>query len=174
MRAPVDPERLRAFLAAFSRAAREPGRLYLVGGASAVMAGWRNSTIDIDIAISPSLDPVLSVIPEIKEQLSINVELASPADFIPPLPGWEERSRFIQQDGPVSVLHYDFYAQALAKLERGHRQDLEDVRVMRRERLIEPGTLLTLFARIEPSLHRYPAVDPASFRRAVQAFCKPE
>jgi len=37
--------------------------------------------------------------------------------------------------------------------------------------LIETGRLLELFAQIEPQLIRYPAIDPASFRAAVTAFC---
>ena len=42
----------------------------------------------------------------------MNVELASPSDFILPLPGWEERSVFIERFGKVSFFHYDFYVLA--------------------------------------------------------------
>ena len=56
----------------------------------------------------------------------MNVELASPDDFIPEVPGWQERSRFIQQEGKLTFFHYDFYAQALAKIERRHTIDEED------------------------------------------------
>lgn len=174
MRAPVDRPRLLAFLAEIGRAARQPGRLYLVGGASAVLEGWRVSTIDVDIAMSPSLEPVLRDVPALKERLSINVELVSPSDFIPALPGWEDRSPFIQRDGIVDVFHYDFYAQALAKLERGHSQDLDDVLAMRRQQRIEPERLRALFEQIRPDLYRYPAVDPATFTNAVERFCESE
>jgi hypothetical protein len=34
---------------------------------------------------------------------------------------------------------------------------------------IEPKKLLEYFERIEPDLYRYPAIDPKSFRRKVQA-----
>ena len=64
----------------------------------------------------------------LKDRLDVNIELASPDDFIPALPGWQERSTFIAQVGKVTFLHYDFYAQALAKIERGHDFDLSDVR----------------------------------------------
>ncbi len=33
--------------------------------------------------------------------------------------------------------------------------------------LIEPSRLLELFTAIEDSIYKYPALDPASFRRAV-------
>lgn len=143
------------------------GRVYLTGGASAVLLEWRDTTVDIDIKILPEDDRVLRVIPELKEKLGINVELASPADFIPPLPGWEERSPFIQREGELSFHHYDFYAQCLAKIERGHRKDRADVQRMIESGLVVPARLRALFEAIEPELYRYPAIDPASFRNAV-------
>ena len=54
-----------------------------------------------------------------KGRLNINVEFASPDDFIPELPGWQERSRFIVREHSLDYFHYDFYAQCLAKIERG-------------------------------------------------------
>lgn len=172
MRRPVDQPRLREFLRALGRVARDPGRLYLTGGASAVLRGWRSSTIDIDIALAPSLEGLLREIPSLKERLGINVELAAPSDFIPEVPGWEERSPFVVREGVVDVFHYDFYAQALSKLERSHAKDLDDVAAMRRDGLIDSERLLELLARIESELYRYPAVDPPTFRRAVEQFAR--
>jgi hypothetical protein len=63
-----------------------------------------------------------------------------------------------------------FYSQALAKLERSHRIDLEDVRAMLERRLIEPEPLRELFAEIEPELYRYPAVDARAFKAALERF----
>jgi hypothetical protein len=100
------------------------------------------------------------------------VELASPSDFIPEIPGWQERSRFIEKEGNLSFFHYDFYSQALAKIERGHAQDLEDVGEMIRRSFVEPRRALALFETIEPYLYRYPALDPPSFRRAVEKSLK--
>jgi hypothetical protein len=34
--------------------------------------------------------------------------------------------------------------------------------------LVDPKQLLALFERIEPELYRFPAIDPPSFRRAVE------
>ncbi len=83
------------------RRAREAGRAYLVGGACAVLFDWRATTIDIDLELEPSLEPLLRDLPEIKEALQVNVELASPAHFIPALPGWRERSPFIVREGLI-------------------------------------------------------------------------
>jgi hypothetical protein len=93
MLAPVDAVRLRALMRAVARAARGPLQVYLVGGATAVAEGWRDATIDIDVAFGPDHDAVLRAIPAIKEALDINVELASPVDFIPVKAGWQACTR---------------------------------------------------------------------------------
>jgi hypothetical protein len=154
---------------ALGRAARGPAQVYLVGGATAVAEGWRTSTIDVDLAMDPAADALLRAIPSIKEALDINVELASPADFIPVPPGWQDRSPFVAQEGQVTFRHFDLYAQALAKIERGHETDRVDVAELLARGLIHPRPLREYFAAIEPALYRFPAIDPASFRRAVDA-----
>ena len=172
MREPLTAESLEAFIRALGNRAKTPARIYLVGGASAVLMGWRTSTIDVDLKIIPENDEILRSLPQLKEELKINIELASPDDFIPPLPGWQERSQFIQQKDKLSFYHYDFYAQALAKIERSHEVDLADVDRMFTSGLIIPEQLLELFSAIEPDLYRYPQVDPKSFRRAVEQTVK--
>jgi hypothetical protein len=84
-------------------------------------------------------------------------------------PGWEDRSPFVAQEGPVTYRHYDLYAQALAKLERGHELDRRDVEALVDRGLVEPRRLREYFDAIEPELYRFPAIDPPSFRRAVEA-----
>ena len=170
MRQAVDAARLRAFMHALAQAARDPVQVYLVGGATAVAEGWRNSTIDVDLALGPGAgaEAVLRAIPAIKESLNVNVELASPADFIPVRPGWEDRSPFVAQEGPVTFRHFDLYAQALAKIERGHETDRHDVAALLVRGLIERTQLRLYFDAIEPELYRFPGIDPAAFRRAVE------
>jgi hypothetical protein len=165
----VDRARLERFMRSMGRAADRPGRAYLAGGATAVLEGWRASTIDVDVVFAPDTDALLRAVPALKEELRLNVELVSPAHFIPELPGWEERSAFVGQEGPLAFHHYDFYAQALAKLERGHAQDTEDVGAMIERGLVAPPRLRELFGAIEPSLYRFPAIDPKLFRRSVVA-----
>ncbi|MFN8217872.1 MAG: hypothetical protein U0R71_14855 [Solirubrobacterales bacterium] len=108
---------------ALGRAAKSEGRVYLTGGATAVLHGWRESTIDVDIKVVPDSDDLLREIPRLKEQLNLNVELAAPSDFIPVPDGWEERSPLIRRAGKIAFHHFDPVAQALAKAERGHEQD---------------------------------------------------
>ena len=174
MRRLADARRIRAFMDAVGRAARREIRLYFTGGATAVLSGWRPSTIDVDILMIPEDDQVFRSLPGLKESLELNIELASPADFIPEVPGWQDRSPTIERAGKVSYHHYDFYAQALAKIERGHAQDEADVQEMIRRRAIDRDNLMRHFERIEPLLYRYPAIDPATFRRAVERVCRLE
>lgn len=168
MREVADRDRIHRLMEAFGRAARSDVRVYLVGGATAVLLGWRPTTIDVDFVMRPEDDALLRAIPAIKERLQINLDLKSPADFIHVPAGWEERGTFVAQHGRVDFFHFDLYAQALAKVERGHRQDLADVREMIGRGLVEPRRALEYFDRIEPDLYRFPAIDPPSFRQAVE------
>jgi hypothetical protein len=160
-------EKVLGFMRGLASKTRRKARVYFTGGATAVLMGWRDTTIDIDLRFDPELDELFRAIPILKEQLQINIELASPSDFIPPLPGWEERSQHIGHEGSIDFFHYDPYSQALSKIERRHEQDLADVEAMLRDGLIERGKLLTLYESIEPQLYRYPAIDPATFKQAV-------
>jgi hypothetical protein len=169
MRPLTDSERIRRFMRALGAEADAETRIYFTGGATAVLLGWRQTTVDVDIKIVPDSDRVYRAIPKLKDELQINVELASPDDFIPEVPGWPDRSPFVAREGKVSFHHYDLYAQALSKIERGLDQDLGDVTEMIRRGLVEPSKLRERFEQIEPSLYRYPAIDPPSFRRQVEA-----
>lgn len=168
MRARADEARVRAFLRAVGRSATRPARLYLVGGATAVLEGWRASTIDIDIRLEPEDEAVLRSISKLKNRLDVNVELAAPPDFIPELPGWRVRSPFLFREGSLDVHHFDPYSQTLAKIERGFAQDLDDVGAMLGRGLVDARTAAELFEAIAPELFRYPAIDPEAFREKVR------
>ena len=168
MRDAVDLSRLQVFLKELSLSAREPVRLYLTGGASQLVRGLRESTIDVDLTFEPESDDVLRSMVALKERLNLNVELVSPAHFVPALPGWRERCQFIEQVGRLAVHHFDPYTQVLSKLERGHARDLADAAALVREGVVDPERLRVLFGQIQGELFRYPAIDPKSLRTAVQ------
>jgi hypothetical protein len=160
--------RVREFMRRLGNAVTADTRIYLVGGATAVLMGWRQTTLDVDLKVVPDRDEVFRALPELKESLRLNVELASPDHFIPPVPGWESRSPFLCREGRVDWHHYDLYSQALAKIERGHERDLTDVGEMLGRKLVEPAKLRESFELIRPDLLRYPAVDPGSFAKKVE------
>jgi hypothetical protein len=167
MRELADAERIRSFMRALGRMATSPGRVLFTGGATAVLLGWRDTTIDVDIKLVPDQDALLRAIPTLKESLRINVELASPDDFIPVRDGWADRSPFVAQEGRLAFHHFELVAQALAKIERGHAQDLADVHVMLDRGLVSREQLQSEFRAIQAQLYRYPAIDPAAFANAL-------
>ncbi len=170
MRRKVSVETLRQFMQELAAVARSPGNVYFTGGATALLLGFRQQTIDVDVKFDPEPAGVFEAISRLKEQLDINVELASPDDFIPAAAGWRERSRHIAGMGLLQFFHYDFSLQGLAKLERGHSHDLEDVKNLVRGGFVSADDLKRRFEQIEPDLLRYPAIDPVQFRSKVEHF----
>ena len=165
---PVDRTRLDEFLRALGRVAREPATCYLNGGATAIVYGWRDSSIDVDLLIEPERDELFAAIGRLKDELQTNVEFASPAGFIPMPPDWRERSPLVTVEGRLSVRHLDLRTQALAKIERGHARDVADVAAMLERELVSRYNLRCTFEQLEPHLPRFPAIDPDDFRRKLE------
>ena len=172
MRKVADEDTVLRFLSELGRRATSPGVVYLVGGTSAVMYGWRASTVDIDLKLDPEPQGAFSAIGKLKNQLDVNVELASPDHFIPAVPGWRERSPSLGTFGHIRVHHYDLLTQALAKIERGSARDVIDVRAMLRDGHLDIAQIRDGYAAIVPMLERYPALDADRFDHKVEAFCE--
>ncbi|MFO0140967.1 MAG: hypothetical protein ACK513_06065, partial [Aphanizomenon sp.] len=98
------------------------------------------------------------------------IELASPQDFLPPLPGWRDRSLFIGKQGQISFYHYDFTAQALAKLSRGFNRDIKDVEAMYKQKLFSLNDLRNSFEAITPEIIRFPSLNPDILRSRIEKF----
>lgn len=171
MRLQVQNQVLKYFFSKFGIYFKRSCKIYLTGGASAIAYGWREMTNDIDLKIIPD-DESFDIIAKAKNELNLNIELASPDLFIPKLPNWEERSVFICKEGKAEFYHYDFYSQALTKLERGFQRDLLDVNSMLKENLINKLKLIELFNLIEPELIKFPAIDPEILKNKVYSFCQ--
>ncbi len=67
MRELATSERIDAFFRSLGRAASKPCRLYVTGGVTAVILGFRLTTLDIDLEIHPESDEILRAIPRLKE-----------------------------------------------------------------------------------------------------------
>jgi len=173
MRAEVTAKRLRALMRELARTAprRKAYRVYLVGGGTAVHAGWRASSVDADLYAEE--ESVFRDIQAIKERLNINVEFARPEQFVPPLRGSAERHVFIETVGRVSFFHYDPYAQVLSKVVRGFERDMEDARAFVRSGMVDPATLHALVEAIPASAYaRYPNLSREAVRQAVDSFLR--
>ncbi len=173
MRRPLDPDRLREVLAALGRSCRGPGVAYLTGGASALLLGWRSATVDLDLKLDPEPEGAFAAIARIKEELDVNVELASPDDFLPELADWRERSPLVGRFDRLEVRHYDLRAQALAKLARGFERDVADVRAMLERQLVTCEALGSALEQMEPRLERFPRVSGRELRQRLAEVCPP-
>ena len=170
MRPEVTKERLQAFLKHFGNELNSPSHIYLTGGATALLHDWRLATVDVDLKAQPEPARFFEVLNQTKEKLDINLELASPDQFIPELPGWQDRSRHIDRFGKTDFYHYDFYSQALAKIERGHPRDTADVEAMFQAGFLKSDRLLELFESVADQLIKFPAIDIPTFKEVVSAW----
>ena len=171
MRDELTRDRLRALMREIARTAprRRACRVYLVGGGTAVLAGWRSSSIDADLWSDD--DAVFRDIQAIKERLNVNVEFARPEHFVPALPGSDRRHVFVETVGKVSYYHYDPYAQVLSKVVRGFDKDLDDARQFVGAGLVDPAKLRALVDRIPDAAYaKYPHLSREAVAKTVADF----
>jgi hypothetical protein len=145
MRQRVGRQEIERFLTEVGRT-RQAGRLYLTGGAALVHRGIRSGqTLDIDIQIT--LDPgnLVTQIAQLKHTLNINVEFASPGDFMPLPSQWEARSEYIKRYHQVDVFYFDWYSIVLSKMQRANRQDILDVRSLVHQGFVDVNELDRLY-----------------------------
>ncbi len=153
LRRAVDRPLIERFLRAVGDQYRRRGRLYLVGGTTMVYEGLRQQTLDIDLAIevaNADHGELFGALRAVRQALDINVEEASPGDFIPLPAGYANRHILIGTFGQVDVFHFDLYRMALSKIERGRVTDLKDVVLLLQNRRIEWDVLERLFREILP------------------------
>jgi hypothetical protein len=130
LRDAADADRIRRLAQELGRSVPAGTRMYLTGGVTAVLEGWRQSTVDVDVRFEPDSDAALRRLASLKEELSANVELESPLDFLPPLANWQDRCRFRFRESNLEVFDFD------------------------------------------PTLCRFPAVDPGRLREAVESLAE--
>jgi hypothetical protein len=148
---------------------RRSYRVFLVGGGTAVHAGWRESTIDADLYCDR--EEVFRDVQGIKERLQLNIEFVRPEDFVPALAGSEDRHVFIETVGKVSFYHYDPYAQLLSKVVRGFNRDLQDAERLLDSGMVDAERFRSLVQEIPDSAYaRYPALSRRAVLEAVDDF----
>src|ERR1043165_7442925 len=93
MRRKLTKETLKQFMQELGAAAKSPGKVYLTGGATALLLGFREQTIDIDLKLGRDPAGVFEPVAVLKNALDLNGEVASPADFCRAPSDWRERSQ---------------------------------------------------------------------------------
>jgi hypothetical protein len=58
VRALANAERIQEMMRALERGAREQASIYFTGGATAVLYGWRPSTVDVNLRLEPDRDEI--------------------------------------------------------------------------------------------------------------------
>jgi hypothetical protein len=172
-REPITRQRIDRFLHELGRTFRGRGRLYLVGGAQVVYAGFRRQTEDIDYMVRLEGDhqEFTAALRSLIRELNLSVEPAHPGDFLPLPKGWEERSRFIGRYGGLDVFTFDPISTALAKIERGSNRDIGDALTLVRRGIVELSDLSAAFEEILPRLETESLrVEETDFRRKFDAF----
>jgi len=169
MRPGVDQHRIEEFLQQLGRQFRRPGRVYLVGGTSVVYEGLRHQTLDIDLTFDIADEDhasFIAVVRALKEQLKLNIEEASPADFIPLPAGYQDRCQFIGRYGQLDIFHFDLYSTALSKITRGTEEDFADVLSLLQAGHLAMPRLTQYFTEILPQFATASLKqDPAEFQR---------
>jgi hypothetical protein len=156
MRQHVGQQEIEQFLVQVGRT-RQPARLYLVGGAAMVHRGIRpGQTLDIDIQITVDPANLTAQIAQLKQRLNMNIEFASPADFMPLPTQWETRSQFIKRYGQVDAFYFDWYSIALSKMQRANRQDVVDVQLLVRQGFVDGTELDRLYQDVLGKIGRPP------------------
>ena len=142
-------------------------RIELVGGASLVLEGLKPVTVDIDLNLSGTPPEeqgrLMDLLRDLKTELDLNLEEASPEHFIPLPEGAPGRSRYIATHGRVDFYHFDPYSVALGKIERGEERDFEDVCQLVKSGFVDRGKLREYFKEILPLVAARSLRDPARF-----------
>ena len=145
MRQHVGQREIEQFLIEVGRT-RRPGRLYLTGGAALVHRGIRlGQTLDIDIQITIDPTNLTTEIAQLKHKLNMNIEFASPGDFMPLPAQWEARSQFIKRYNQVDAFYFDWYSIALSKTQRATQRDILDVQSLVRQGYVDVAELDQLY-----------------------------
>lgn len=141
-----------------------------------VLGGYRSQTQDVDYVVrlvSDDQDEFTAAVRRLIREMDINVEQAGPGDFLPLPLGWEDRSPFVGRYGGLDVFTFDPISTALAKIERGTSQDIDDTRALLNSRKVTLDQLEDAFAEILPRLERESLrVDEEDFRRKFEAFLR--
>jgi hypothetical protein len=163
--------RIENFLQRLGEACSQPTGLYLLGGTALYLLGNSRSTKDIDYVgddIPSPNDTFALLIQKIAKELQIDVEAVPIEGFLPIPDGSTERHIRLDNYGLLNVYVYDPYTIALSKLDRGFDTDLDDVKFLITQGLVNLSILESQVPALEAQAAPY-LIDVQVFRRNFQA-----
>lgn len=104
-------------------------------------------------------DEMITAIRRIVEQMQINVEFASPGDFIPIPTQWVAQAKYIGRYGSIEAFYFDFYSLALSKIARGSDRDLINVKLLVQQKVITLEGLDATYKEVLPRMGKRPYIN---------------
>ncbi|TMC14232.1 MAG: hypothetical protein E6J34_23885 [Chloroflexi bacterium] len=107
--------------------------------------------------------------------MNINIEFASPGDFMPLPTQWEARSAFIRRYDQVDAFYFDWYSIALSKILRANEQDITDVQLLLDQEFVDMSELDMLYQNVlgkighPPNDRLFPNLSQEQFSQHYQA-----
>lgn len=134
----ISVEQLQQFFTTLGERCEQAAEIYIFGGSALLLIGGQRNTLDVDFTLgSHAKTAVRKLIATIANEFGLDVEESTPADFLPLPTGSERRHRFIGQYGQIKVFIFDPYSMALMKIDRAFESDIEDVRFLLHNNLID-------------------------------------
>ena len=101
--------------------------------------------------------------------MKVNVEFASPGEFIPLPKEWESHARYVGRYGTIDVFYFDFYSIALSKIQRGNTRDINDVKLLIQQGIITLPELDIAYHEILPQVESalIPGLTPHNLPHAM-------
>ncbi len=150
-----------AFLRELGRRFKGSGSLFLVGGSMLVYQGYRIELTSGDDG------EFIQALRATQRLITLNVEAASPADFIPLPQGWRERSTFLTREGGLTIYAFDPLSTALAKIERSQQRDSDDVLALCQTKALSVDEIIAGFENIAMPSRYLHNVKTAFARRGI-------
>lgn len=163
----VSQASIEQFLQVLAMAFQQPCNLYLTGEAVLVHLGLRASTsTTLSLVIEASdEEKMTNAIRRSAERVHLSTSFSSPEDVIPISWSWQDRAPYVGPYGYIDVFYFDYISLALSKIAQGSEQDLNDVWLLVRQRLLSLNDLDNAYLEIQPRMGRkpYDHVQPQQF-----------
>ena len=163
----VSQASIEQFLQVLAMTFQQPSNLYLTGDAVLVHLGLRPSTsTTIGLVIEAADETKMTAaIMQSAERVHLTAAFTSPEDVIPIPWTWQEHAPYIGPYGYIDVFYFDYVSLALGKIALGSEQDLNDVWLLVRQKLLSLHDLDNSYLEIQPRMGRkpYDHVQPQQF-----------
>lgn len=163
----VSQVNIEQFLQVLAMTFQQPSNLYLTGDAVLVHLGLRASTsTTINLVIEASdEEKMINAIRRSAERVHLTTSFSSPEDVIPIPWTWQDHAQYVGPYGYIDVFYFDYISLALSKIAQGSEQDLNDVWLLVRQKLLSLNDLDNAYLEIQPRMGRkpYDHVQPQQF-----------